>query len=205
MTEWPESRGAKELYIARRTVNLPPIFWIGDQMADDVAPDAILLITTSDVVVDAPGAFVEATRLFELHPHLGAVGGLVAGADGIVVDACAAINASGDLECFWLDKPKNYAGLYALALKPQTVSTTGAALAFFRVAALKACCAWPVNRETPVELCARLGEKGWSVAFSPLVRGHTSLPANSPVTPPPGLAPSGNALVRYGATRNFWL
>jgi len=210
VAEWPESRGAKELYIARKAKNLPQLIWIGDMGAEDIAADAVLLVTTSSTVVDAPGSFIEATRLLELHPHLGAVGGLVAGADGFVVDSCAALNANGVLESPWLGQAQNYGGIYALAQKPQTVSTTGAALGLFRISALQACGAWKLIHETPVEqlalqLCARLGENGWGVAFSPLVRGRTALPPNAAVTPPPGLAGGGNGLVRYGTERNFRL
>jgi glycosyltransferase involved in cell wall biosynthesis len=208
---WPENRGARELYIARRNQDLPAVVWIGDLAAAGTPDDdAVLLITTNDVVLDAPGSYIEAARLLDLHPHLGAVGGLVTGADGRVVDACAAINANGVLESLWLGQAQNYGGLYALAAKPQTVSTTGAALAFFRIAALQDCGAWPLNEETPAEqlaiqLCARLWQKSWGVAFSPLVRGRSGRPPSPPAAPPPGLATGGNALVRYGATRNYRL
>jgi glycosyltransferase involved in cell wall biosynthesis len=209
--EWPESRGVKELYIARKIQDLPQLVWIGDfANVATVEEDAILLVTTNDVVVVVPGSFIEATRLLELHPHLGAVGGLVTGVNGIVVNACAAINANGVLESPWLGQNPNEGGLYALALKPQTVSATGAALAFFRIAALQECGEWPPHDQTPreqlaLQLCAGLGDHGWGVAFSPLVRGRSSLAASAPITPPRGLAGGRSGLVRYGATRNFRL
>jgi glycosyltransferase involved in cell wall biosynthesis len=204
--EWPEKRGGAEFYIARKNQDLPQLVWIADLAnTRNIEETAILLITSNDVVLDAPQSFIEATRLLELHPHLGAVGGLVTGADGFIVDACAAINSTGLLESPWLGHPQNHGGLYALAAKPQTVSTTGAALAFFRIAALKDCGAWPLKDETPIQLCAQLSKNGWAVAFSPLVRGRTARPANAPITPPPGLASGRNGLVRYGATRNYRL
>jgi glycosyltransferase involved in cell wall biosynthesis len=211
VAEWPESRGAKELYIARRGADLPQLVWIGDiGAAERVEADAILIVTTNGTVVDAPGSFVEATRLLELHPHLGAVGGLVTGEDGFVVDACYGLSISGLLESPWLGRLASYGGAYGLALKPQTVSTTGTALAFFRISALKACGKWPLQADgavdrLAVQLCALLGENGWGIAFSPLVRGRTGLPSNTPTTPPRGLTGERNWLVRYGATRNYRL
>jgi glycosyltransferase involved in cell wall biosynthesis len=209
--DWPESRDAKELYLARKNQDLPQLVWIGDfSKVQNIAEDAILLITTNDVAVNAPDAFIEAARLLDLHPRLGAVGGLVEGKDGLVVDACAAINGAGALESPWLGQRPGYGGLYALASKPQQVSTTGAALAFFRISALQNSSAWPLKADTPLEqlalqLCARLAENDFGIAFSPLVRGRTSLPENAPITPPPGLACGGNGLVRYGATGNYRL
>jgi len=83
-------------------------------------------------------------------------------------------------------------------------------LAFFRISALQNSGAWPLKADTPFEqlalqLCARLAKNDFGIAFSPLVRGRTSLPENAPITPPPGLACGGNGLVRYGATRNYRL
>jgi glycosyltransferase involved in cell wall biosynthesis len=209
VAEWPESRGAKELYIARVNADLPPFVWIGDlPMARDVADDAILIFSGNDIVIDAAHAFVETARLLELHPHLGAVGGLVTGANGLVVDGCGIVNAAGALEWPWTGLPATHGGPYALALKPQTVSVTGAALAFFRVAALKASGLWPLNPgESAPVVCGRLAAAEWATAFSPLVRGRTSLAAQpeAPTVPPAGLADIGSGLVRYGMARNYRL
>jgi glycosyltransferase involved in cell wall biosynthesis len=209
VAEWPESRGAKELYIARVNADLPQFVWIGDlAMAQDAGDDAILIFSGNDIIIDTTYTFPEAARLLELHPHLGAVGGLVTGADGLVVDGCGIVNASGVLEWPWAGHPATHGGPYALALKPQTVSVTGNALAFFRVAALKESGLWPLKAgESAPALCGRLAAAGWSTAFSPLVRGRTSLATQpeAPTVPPAGLADIGSGLVRYGLARNYRL
>ena len=213
VAEWPESRGARELYIARRPDSLPRFVWIGDVATDEAAScneDAILVVAANGVLIESQQVFVEATRLLELHPHVGGVGGLVEGQDGVVVDACYMVNGAGMLESPWLGQPASYSGPYALALKTQSVATTGDSLAFFRISALKRARAWPLEAHEAssdtVELCGRLAESGWIVAFSPLVRARVSAAFRSDqnrTRPPAGMPGVTHALVRYGMARNF--
>ncbi|WP_434151170.1 glycosyltransferase [Methylocaldum gracile subsp. desertum] len=214
VTEWPENRGAPELYIARRPDELPQFVWIGDATRTDeinCEDDAILVIAANGVVIESRHVFLEVTRLFELHPHVGAIGGLVEGKDDVVVDGCYVINNVGNLESPWLGRRADHAGPYALALKTQSVATTGHALAFFRISALRQANAWPLEiagslSDLMKHLCVRLGLNGFTVAFSPLVRAR----ANSTFQSGPhrsgllaGVSGTSHALGRYSVAREF--
>ena len=205
---------ARELYIARRPDSLPRFVWIGDVATDEAAScneDAILVVAANGVLIESQQVFVEAARLLELHPHVGVVGGLVEGRDGVVVDACYMVNETGLLESPWLGQSASRGGPYALALKTQSVATTGNSLAFFRISALKRADAWPLeahetSSDTVLQLCGRLAENGWIVAFSPLVRARAGSAFRSEQSrrrPPAGVPAVSNALVKYGMARNF--
>ena len=214
VAEWPENRGARELYIARRPDDLPKFVWIGDAATADVTnctEDAILVFAASGVLIEPQQVFVEVARLFELHPGVGAIGGLVENQDGIVVDGCYMVNYTGMLESPWLGQPARHGGPYALALKTQSVATTGNSLAFFRVSALKHAGVWPLETNKPasdlvMQLCGRLAANNWTVAFSPLVRARAGLAfRNQPSRRrrPAGVTSVSHALVRYGLSRNY--
>lgn len=213
VAEWPENRGARELYIARHPDALPQFVWIGDAAKVDAIncdEEAILVVAASGIIIESQQVFVEVARLFELHPHVGAVGGLVEGHNGLIVDGCYMVNSAGVLESPWLDQPTIHGGAYALALKTQSVATTGNALAFFRISALKRVCAWPPEAhatlsDTVMQLCGRLAESGWIVAFSPLVWARTGSVFRSSHTrrPPNGVPSVSHALVRYGVSRSY--
>ena len=214
VANWPEDRGSPELYIARRTDPLPQFVWIGDVVSGQPSAcgnDAILMVTTSGIFIDSRHVLLEVTRVFELHPGVGAVGGLVEGAGGLAVDACYMVNPAGVLESPWLGQPTSYAGPYALGKKTQSVATTGNALAFFRISALKQAGAWPLMGTAPLsmlaaQLCGKLAAKGWTIAFSPLVKAragtvfHGAPPRRRPMD---GIPRVSHALVRYGITRAF--
>jgi len=214
VAEWPDNRGARELYIARRPDDLPQLVWIGDVATEDnlkCDENAILVVASNGVMIESQQAFVEVARLLELHPHVGVVGGLVEDKDGMVVDGCYMVNGTGMLESPWLGQPASHGGPYALALKTQSVATTGNSLAFFRISALKQADAWPlaayeVSSDTVMQLCGRLAENGWSVAFSPLVRARAGSAFRSEQSrrrPPSGVSGVSHALVRYGMGRNY--
>lgn len=212
IAEWPKNRGAPELYIARQPQDLPPLVWIGDalQMPDTIDEWAILVATNGAVQIESPTVSLEAIRLFELHPHLGGVGGLMVQEDGVVVDGCYLVNPAGELESPWLGLPAGHGGPYALAQKPQTVSATGSALAFFRVAALRQAGCWPpagtqqASASWIIELCGRLAQNGWGIACSPLIQGRISAaPLQSRTVPPAGTQKYESGLVRYGLARNY--
>lgn len=214
VAEWPDNRGARELYIARRPDDLPQLVWRGDVAAEDnlkCDENAILVVAGNGVLIESQQVFVEVARLLELHPHVGVVGGLVEGQDGVVVDGCYMVNGTGMLESPWLGQPASYGGPYALALKTQSVATTGNSLAFFRISALKRAGAWPLeayeaSSDTVMQLCGRLAENGWIVAFSPLVRaraGSAFRSEQSRTRPPAGVPGVSQALVRYGMGRNY--
>jgi len=212
VAEWPENRGAHELYIARRPDDLPQLVWIGDAAKEDnlkCDENAILIVASNGVLIESQQVFVEVARLLELHPHVGVVGGLVEGKDGVVVDSCYMVNSTGTLESPWLGQPANHCGPYALALKTQSVATSGNSLAFFRISALKRAGAWPleihkISSDTAMPLCGRLAANGWIVAFSPLVRARANSAfrrEQSRSRPPAGAALVSHALVRYGMAR----
>ncbi|MDB5822769.1 MAG: hypothetical protein JWR21_1473 [Herminiimonas sp.] len=214
VAEWPESRGAPELYIARRPDPLPQFVWIGDVETSEAAScseDAILVVTANGALIESQQAFLEVVRLLDLHPQVGAVGGLMEGPDGVVVDACYMVNGTGMLESPWLGQPATYGGPYGLALKPQSAATCGNSLAFFRISALKRAGAWPLEAHEAssgavMQLCGRIAANGWIVAFSPLVRarvGSSFRAKPSRTRPPAGVPGMGHALVRYGMSRNY--
>jgi len=214
VAEWPDNRGARELYIARHTDDMPQLVWIGDFVMNDnlsCEESAILVFTRNDVIIRSKQVFVEVTRLLELHPQVGAVGGLVEDNDGIVVDACYLISSAGLLECPWLGHPPGYSGHYALAQKPQSVAITGNSMAFFRIAALKQIGLWPLENhkfssDLVVQWCGRFAKNGWTVAFSPLVRARTGLAHRHEQIrkrPPVGMAGGCHSLARYAMSRSF--
>ncbi|MDP2025018.1 MAG: glycosyltransferase [Sulfuriferula sp.] len=214
VAEWPDNRGARELYIARRPDDLPQLVWIGDAAREDnlkCDENAILVVASNGVLIESQQVFVEVARLLELHPHVGVVGGLVEDKDGVVVDGCYMVNDAGMLESPWLGQPAGYGGPYALALKTQSVTTTGNSLAFFRISALKRAGAWPLEAyetlsDTTMQLCGRLAANGWIAAFSPLVRARVGSAFRSEQSrrrPPSGVSCVSHALVRYGMGRNY--
>lgn len=214
VAEWPHNRGARELYIARRRDDLPQLVWIGDAAREDnlkCDENAILVVASNGVLIESQQVFAEVARLLELHPHVGVVGGLVEDKDGVVVDGCYMVNDAGMLESPWLGQLASHGGPYALALKTQSVATTGNSLAFFRISALKRAGAWPLetyetSSDTIMQLCGRLAANGWIAAFSPLVRaraGSTLRSEQSRTRPPAGVSCVSHALVRYGMGRNY--
>lgn len=216
IADWPESRGARELYIARRPGDLPEFIWYGDAIAGgqiSCGQDAIMVFASNGVSIDSRRVFIEATRLFELHPHVGVLGGNVVNADNVIVDGCYMKNTSGELEGPWIGRAATDGGPYSLALKTQAVDLPGAALAFFRVAALKQVGLWPLpsgtNQATIVwQMSAGLAAGGWTAGFSPLIRGHalTALKLHYAARPPADQnSAASRALVRYGRSRNFAL
>ncbi|MET4186694.1 glycosyltransferase involved in cell wall biosynthesis [Bradyrhizobium sp. JR7.2] len=205
--EWPEYRGARELYIARKTDHLPQLIWAGDAArVESVDSDAILVFAASGVIIQSQDVAGEVARLLELHPVVGAIGGVVVGPDDFVTDGCCMVNRAALLESPWLGRSAAWPGPYALALKPQTVTTTGNSLAFFRVAALKQADLWPleINEHSPCsvrDICLLLAKDGWSTAFSPLVRARSRLAVQSDpasARPLPDVRRERQALVRYG-------
>lgn len=213
VAEWPESRGARELYIARRRDPLPQFVWLGDVATGEAVrcnEDAILMFAANGVLIESQQVFVEVARLLDLHPHVGVVGGLVEGQDGVVVDGCYMVNGTGMLESPWLGQLASHGGPYALALKTQSVATSGNSLAFFRISALKRVGVWPLiahkaSSDMVMQLCGQLAENGWIVAFSPLVRARAGSSFRSELSrsqPPAGVPSVSHALVRYGVTLN---
>lgn len=214
VADWPESRGARELYIARKKADLPAFIWYGDVLADgqlDCAQDAIVVFASNGVSIDSEPVFLEAARMFDLHPDAAVLGGNVVNAADIIIDGCYLMNANGKLEAPWFARPVTDGGPFALALKTQRVDLPGAALAFFRVSALRQAGLWPLSSATrPADvvwqLCDVLTAASWTVGFSPLIRGRLLAPlklerAARSATSMGASAPRG--LVRYGTSRNF--
>ncbi|HEY9216138.1 MAG TPA: glycosyltransferase [Ancylobacter sp.] len=216
VSDWPESRGARELYIARRPEKLPTFVWIGDVLSALAQPcndSAILVVAGNGIFIDRQDVFVEVARLFELHPKVGVVGGNVVDPDNIVVDGCYMKGPTGAFESPWIGRSAVDGGPFAMALKTQTVTITGEALAFFRVSALRQSGLWPPDGRLGCtgqvwRLCDGLSVHGWTAAFSPLVRARAGTQAASAGIPrarSPGKNTAALAFVRYGRSRNFVL
>lgn len=214
VADWPESRGSRELYISLDPKYLPKFIWIGDISIQDslvLEENSILVIASNGLIIESNQTFFEVARLFELHPQVDAIGGMVVDSNNIVVDACNVINSNGYLESPWLGNPASSGGPYSLLLKPQTVTTTGNSLAFFRISKLKQINAWPVSNsldlsDEVMRLCEQITENNGSVAFSPLVRGRASAKFRIKKNirrPPSRYSNFNNALVRYGLTCDF--
>lgn len=208
---WPLDRGGRELYIAQPRVDLSAFSWVGDYR-DGQAPGGppqgdFLVVNGAGVAIEDQGVFHEAARLFGLHPNLGAVGGRVVDDKGLIVEGCFVSDGAGGVAGPWVGRAASYAGPYALALKPQSVLSTGPSLAIFRLSALQ-----EVGAAPPGELaalyswvlatCERLGEAKWGVAFSPLVQGRATGPwppmALAERRPRPAAKGAPAALARYG-------
>jgi hypothetical protein len=212
VADWPEWRGSRELYIARKPDSLPQFVWIGDVLTGEEGrcnEDAILVILANGIIIKSHQVFLEVGRLMELHPQVGVVGGLVEGKDGVVIDSCYMVDSNGKLESPWLGQVSGHGGPYALRLKTQRVATSGQAMAFFRISALKQAGVWPLKTYMAselIQLSGRLSEKGWVTAFSPLVKAyegsnfraekHKTLLASKSLH-------KSSGLVRYGATCSF--
>lgn len=211
--EWPMNRGTRELYIARTANDLPKFIWIGDPIHSDLNhdKDAILVVAANGVFIDSTRPLLEAARLFDLHPSLGAIGGLVEGKDGVVVDGCYMVNGAGVLESPWIGYSIDHGGPYALAQKVQSVTTTGALVAFFRLSALRQAGAWPAESSympgMAARLCGDLVTNGWTIAFSPLVRARAGIGLRvlgARRRRPVGMSPSpSHGLIRYGLSRQY--
>lgn len=215
ISEWPENRGVKELYIRRNTDELPQFIWIDDAITNQSIKyhdNAIIVFVANGVQIkSSQQVFSEVARLFELHPQVGIIGGLVEGNDGLVVDGCYMMNNNNMLESPWHGHPANHAGPYALALKTQYVSTTGNSLAFFRLSALKQTDSWPLKKDEDLsgmvmQICAQIAKNNWHVAFSPLVRAFTNIKLaeiDNSICPPTGIPKVIYALMRYGMSLNY--
>lgn len=214
VADWPMRRGAPELYIARSSENLPQFLWFGDiasEIGNQVNDDAIVVLAANGLRVQSEEVLVEVVRLMDLHPKIGAVGGLVEGKDGVIMDGCYLMDPQGFLVSPWLGHDISWSGPFALAQKTQSVAATGGSLAFFRVSALKEIGSWPVfadvdPSELAIHLSSRLTRFGWVVAFSPLIRAQSfkavvsrrKLSATSSVC-----APGNGSLLRYGDVCEF--
>jgi glycosyltransferase involved in cell wall biosynthesis len=212
VADWPEWRGSRELYIARKPDSLPQFVWIGDVVTGEEGScneNAILVILANGIIIKSDQVFLEVARLMELHPQVGVVGGLVEGKDGVVIDSCYLVESDGRLESPWLGQVSGHGGPYALRQKTQSVATSGQAMAFFRISALKQAGVWPLKTYMAselIQLCGRLAEKGWVAAFSPLVKACVG--SNHPIKKHKEWFTSksfhkNSALVRYGVRCNF--
>ncbi|OYU87889.1 MAG: hypothetical protein CFE29_20925 [Bradyrhizobiaceae bacterium PARB1] len=126
-----------------------------------------------DVQLDWSAVLIEASRLFELHEDLAAVGGRLIGDDGCVAEACFVTMPDGSLLSPQVGLAAGDPGPFALALKPHSVAVPSPRLAFFSRTfilenrdALTAC----LTRDEFILLASRLASaQGGRVAFSPLV------------------------------------
>ncbi|MBS0603536.1 MAG: glycosyltransferase [Verrucomicrobia bacterium] len=172
-----------ELYIARREREKPPFVWMDEildpSLAQTLPSDAIVVVTSGDVIIDRESTFNEVARIFELYPDVGAVGGRVIDKQGKITDGCYLRNGahgfSNCLEGVANDNP----GKFNIFFKIQTASKTGSRLAFFRLSAL-------VEKKVPFELfathpsswisgvCEKLTQDNkWRIAYSPRVSAQT--------------------------------
>ncbi len=181
---WPINRGAKELYIARKDVQLPKFVWINDLQfdwtPDKSHEDLVLVAASGGVFIENDKVFTEVARLFELHSSIAAIGGRIVDPDGWIVDGCFVMNQAGKMESPWVGHHKDDPGPFGLALKTQTVCSTGRALAFFRISALQDIGALPPAHPSFVSswslsTCADLTKAKWRITYTPLVCARTTM------------------------------
>ncbi|HEY3129383.1 MAG TPA: glycosyltransferase [Acidobacteriota bacterium] len=208
---WPLYRGMRELYIARKEVALPEFVWVGDVLRGALggkpSNDTVLVVTSGDLTIENEAVYGEVARLFELHPSVAAVGGRVLDPDDRIVEGCVVINQAGAFESPWEGRNAVDPGPYALALKPQSVDGVGPSLAFFRLQALREIgCSLPdestVLSSWVADVCDRINEANWKIAFSPLVYARTTKawPVTRQFRQPARLSSqtSNHAIARYG-------
>ena len=213
VAEWPVNRGVPELYIARTDADLPVFIGMDDfceSPNDFSGANVIVVYSDNRLYIQSSEVYLEVVRLFDLHPRVGAVGGLVVNKDNLIIDSCWNVNARGDWESPWIGHQDNYVGPYALGLKPQSVSLTGQKLAFYRASSLLG-----GNLENlisnknlnPAMLSKHLTESGWQIAFSPLVKGVMDSNLVSEffevISSCDQENMGTNALSRYGLTKAF--
>ena len=138
---WPIERGFEQLTILRLAVGEQPV--------------GIVLVVGDGVEAPGEAAVWEAVRLFEMHADVGAVGGRVLDADGMVVESCAPMRGES-----WVGRHRGDGGDYAHALKPQTVAGLSEGLFLCRA---------EVAGGGGREVAARCRDRGWRLAYSPLV------------------------------------
>ena len=216
VTEWPINRGSPELYVARTDFDLPVFIGMDNitELTDELcSSSSILVFAAWGVQIRTKKVFLEVARLFELHPSLGSVGGLIVNQDAVIVDACWLANSKGELESPWIGQKVSYVGPYALAAKSQTVSLTGNKMAFYRASALvdfklRTFYLGDLEASGHKLISKYLDDSGWDVGFSPLILGDVNIVKrfDSPnsIKTVHGTKAKNSALVHYGLTQNFF-
>lgn len=213
VSQWPVNRGSNELYITRKNHELPNFISANDDQDIELGlndPNSIIVFTQQSVFIDDSTVYPEVARLFELHSHVGAVGGLTVDSNSTIIDSCYVSNSNGVLENPWLGQELNHSSPYAIAMKAQTVSSTGNALAFFRASALKQCGLFPLSLESKafnkmIEICADLEANNWAICFSPLVLARAGVCTLRKYIYEEGSLNNKSSSIsgRYGISRNF--
>jgi hypothetical protein len=196
VTTFPIWRGAKEYWIDRRLVDLPPLVALtgaGAEVpeafgsiivrdAEGVAglraalvgiPDAAIVAVLADGVIGEGDLLVrEALKLFDFVPSVGIVTGPIV-ANGVVVAGGMRLDSAGRLSSLE-GKAEDDAGPYALLLKPHCIAAPPAEMFVARAVFLKTALAdmpKDVNRaEFGLWLGAVAASGGQRVAYSPLMK-----------------------------------
>ena len=94
---------------------------------------SIVLLMSAEVDVPSEAAVLEAMRLFEMHPFVGAVGGRIFDANGKISDVGLSFFLDVDGRPFdWRGLRRSDPGAFALALKPQIMRSISQRLFFVR-------------------------------------------------------------------------
>jgi glycosyltransferase involved in cell wall biosynthesis len=196
---YPIWRGAEEWWIDRLPVDLPPLIAVTcpnaatpsgftsitqadaadrDALATLVAglPSDAIVALLADAVVFSDIAAREVVKLFDFVDDLAIVCGPVV-AGGKILSAGVSIDSAGQLNAPLDGQVENYAGPYALALKPHCIAAPPAEAFFVRVSFLvQALVAAPgsISRtELGLWLGAYAAAKGKRIGYSPLLRSET--------------------------------
>ncbi len=202
---WPFDRGSKELYIARKNVQLPKYCFLSDvEMLGAIDKDVdILALIDPDIEIDFNKIFHEAVRIFELHPHVGIVGGIVINDENKIIDAPLVQNKSGAFKSPWLGKFINDGGHYALLHKPQRVSLSTPSISFVRISGIRDSVSKILGmnfRDCGLILADILLRKNFYFAFSPLIIGISKVKNNNDLMCVNNISISNqplNGIVRY--------
>lgn len=162
------------MIVAEQACGITSHATFGDSLRAGLAAATDLVgFVSHDVELDWSAVLIEASRLFELHEDLAAVGGRLIGDDGYISESCFVSMTDGRLLSPQVGLPAGDPGPFALALKPHSVAVPSPRLAFFSRKflednrdAMTAC----VTGEEFILLASRLASaQGRRVAFSPLV------------------------------------
>ncbi|WP_264603903.1 glycosyltransferase [Sphingobium sp. B8D3B] len=196
---YPIWRGAEEWWIKRLPVNLPPLIAVTSSadespsgfssimldnacdldaiatIAKAMSSDAIVALLDNHLVFGDITA-LEVVKLFDFVDDLVVVCGPII-ADAKILSAGVSIDSFGRLNAPLDGQTENYAGPYALALKPHCIAAPPSQAFFVRASFLVQALAavpGPISRsELGLWLGAYAAAKGKRVGYSPLLRSHT--------------------------------
>ncbi|MBB6123744.1 glycosyltransferase involved in cell wall biosynthesis [Sphingobium subterraneum] len=198
---YPIWRGAEEWWIERLPIDLPPLIAVAHSgvtspagfalvtladiydrvaLAECVAkldPDAIVAVLAHEVTFSDIAA-LEVVKLFDFIKELAIVCGPIT-ANGKIVSAGFSIDSAGKIYAPFDGQDENYAGPYALGLKPHCIAAPPTGAFFVRVSFLTQSLAAAPRSVSHTELALWMGayaaKHGKRVGYSPLLRSQAEV------------------------------